>query len=101
MEIQFSKQAVEDACRELEGNSADINQKWMLIEAKVSEMRHYWEGAFSDHVLSDVTGSMQVLKSVKDYVDKLSNKIYICRNNYDLSEEANILMQKDIDSLFL
>jgi len=101
MEIQFSQKAAEDACAELGENAAGIDKKRSFIELKNTEMGYYWQGELAEHILSAVADNMRNLESLKSYVGYLNNRIYVCRTNYKLSEEANSDIQKDIDSLFM
>lgn len=85
----------------LSENSVNINNKRNLIEAKIIEMKRIWEGELANTVLGAASQNLLLFDDVKKYEDNLNKHISTCRENYRLSEEANIQIQRDIDSMFL
>lgn len=101
MEIQFSFQAAQDACIQLEENSVDIEKKRQGIAQANDDMAKIWTGELSDTVLDQMKKYADWIVNVRQYLDYIDAHIESCRKNYDITEKTNTKILDGIDALFM
>lgn len=100
MNIQFSKQAAQDACDELSEKAEAITLSRGGMQERLMDMQSVWQGPLASTMLSQLRQHDDVYVQISDFVTSLNEHIAACKRNYELASDTNRRRLKSIANMF-